>query len=199
MTDRRALTLIELLAVLGIIAILLGLLLPAVQSARARAQETVCRNNLHQMNLAVAQFAELNKRIPDAVPPGVLGGWTVDILPILEQKTLWQGIPIGRPVAEADETLLPAPQLYRCPMRWGRDQDSDDTMAAVHYVLVPTSRRDSFMLFDAPVQLVTPWASGPEMDHFTVTHSIGPHHEGHFYVRGFQQGVGFMIGGRDIH
>ena len=58
MCKLRGLTIVELIVVLAIIAGLLALLLPAVQSARERAREAVCKNNLHQTNLALAQFAE---------------------------------------------------------------------------------------------------------------------------------------------
>ena len=88
MFNRRAFTLIELLVVLAIIAVLLGLLLPAVSAARQRAMETVCKNNLGQINLAVAQFVETQKRLPAPGNSGVVGGWTIEVLPFLDQKNL---------------------------------------------------------------------------------------------------------------
>lgn len=84
MAERRGLTFVELFVVLAIISILLSLLLPAVQSVRERARETVCKNNLHQINLGIAQFAETHNEFPQPSPPGLIGGWMVEILPFVD-------------------------------------------------------------------------------------------------------------------
>jgi prepilin-type N-terminal cleavage/methylation domain-containing protein/prepilin-type processing-associated H-X9-DG protein len=57
---RRAMTLVELLVVMAILGVLVALLLPAVQSARAAARSAACKNNLRQVGLAVQQFCELH-------------------------------------------------------------------------------------------------------------------------------------------
>lgn len=193
---RHGITVLELCVVFAIAVALLGLMLPAVQSMRERARETVCRNNVHQMNFALAQFAKTHNQLPRPNSRERVGGWMVELLPFIEQGNLERSVPIGLATSGAPEALFQPPSLYRCPRRAVVDNTPANTLWPGHYVLVPASRRDSYLLFDAPLGLNVPWISGPELPYDAVVRAEGPHRGGFFFGRGFQQGVDFMIDGR---
>jgi prepilin-type N-terminal cleavage/methylation domain-containing protein len=98
---RHGFTLIELLVVIAIIAVLIGLLVPAVQKVREAAARTQSTNNLKQMGLALHNFNDTYKRLPPTVgwvptasatsPPrgGAVGTVLFHILPFVEQKNLY--------------------------------------------------------------------------------------------------------------
>ncbi|HEY7158628.1 MAG TPA: DUF1559 domain-containing protein [Gemmataceae bacterium] len=124
---RFGFTLLELLVVIAIIAVLIGLLLPAVQKVREAASRASCQNNLHQLGLALHNYHDSQGSFPsgylcpqpqanpDYTSPG--WGWAALLLPFIEQGNLGRQInftlPIEDPSNLAARTMII--KLYVCP------------------------------------------------------------------------------------
>jgi prepilin-type N-terminal cleavage/methylation domain-containing protein len=93
---RRGFTLIELLVVIALIAILIGLLLPAVQKVRQAAARTQSANNLHQLGIAAHSYNDSNKGMPPYYmyayggSGGATGSWPFALLPFVEQDNVYK-------------------------------------------------------------------------------------------------------------
>jgi prepilin-type N-terminal cleavage/methylation domain-containing protein/prepilin-type processing-associated H-X9-DG protein len=127
MRRRPAFTMIELLVVIAIIAILIALLLPAIQSIREMARRTQCANNLMQLGVALGNYASTHRVLPPGVvdstrpivnlPQGYHHSWVVQVLPFLEQRNVYQRFDFRSGVyAAANETARGTKiQTFLCP------------------------------------------------------------------------------------
>jgi prepilin-type N-terminal cleavage/methylation domain-containing protein/prepilin-type processing-associated H-X9-DG protein len=131
---RRGFTLIELLVVIAIIAVLIGLLLPAVQQARSAARQSQCSNNLRQIAVALHNFHDSHQRLPPARlvlyrrdpvlnnrggEPGLdEPSWLAHLLPYVEQDNLSRQWNLYEPYSthplQARSAVVPT---YICPER----------------------------------------------------------------------------------
>jgi prepilin-type N-terminal cleavage/methylation domain-containing protein len=152
--SRRGFTLIELLVVIAIIAVLIGLLLPAVQKVRAAADKASCQNNMKQLGVALHHIHSTQGGFPPGkqeTPPGsttMVQSWTPFILPYIEQEPLYK--------------------LYRFDLTWDDAATNDANPGGVNQHDIPTflcpaaplnrhgSRKRGIMDYSPPNQLTRP-------------------------------------------
>jgi prepilin-type N-terminal cleavage/methylation domain-containing protein len=124
---RAGFSLIELLVVIGLLGVLVGLLMPAVQRVREAASRASCLNNLRQIGLALTGFHDTYGQLPPLPARGAIGdpnailSWRALILPYIEQNNLWavteaacraQSDPWQNPPHVALDTVI---KLFVCP------------------------------------------------------------------------------------
>ncbi len=143
--SRNAFTLIELLVVIAIIAILIALLVPAVQNVRAAAARTQCQNNMKQLGLAQHGYMTVNKAFPQngiytyngsavtAVSP-----WSVNarILPYIEQESLFKDIDFTKSYSTQTNISSKRVNTFICPLEVNdRGSGTDAAFGNKHWTL----------------------------------------------------------------
>jgi prepilin-type N-terminal cleavage/methylation domain-containing protein/prepilin-type processing-associated H-X9-DG protein len=194
----RGFTLVELLVVVGVIALLIALLLPAVRSGGSAARRSQCVNNLKQIALALHNYELAHKCLPPAYTVDAQGkplhSWRTLILPYLEQEQLYRTIDLAKPWndpanARARETPL---GIFRCPEV--RDPKNTTTYVAIvgsDVCFLPTEGRrldeitdshgSTLMVIEAGEENAIPWMAPMDANESLVM-SLGPetklHHAG---------------------
>jgi prepilin-type N-terminal cleavage/methylation domain-containing protein/prepilin-type processing-associated H-X9-DG protein len=129
---RRAFSLVELLVVIAIIGMLIGLLLPAVQSAREAGRRLQCRNNLKQIGLALHSYHGAYQQFPSgyrsqtgsggpADDKGPGWGWAAAVLPFMEENSLYKQIHFEKDITDPANVAarLTAVRTFLCPSDGG--------------------------------------------------------------------------------
>ncbi len=144
--DRRGFTLIELLVVIAIIAILIGLLLPAVQKVREAAARMKCSNNLKQLGLAVHNYESAYQ----SLPPGIVQtGATATLIPDLADYATFNGttwtyanhsfLSVILPYIEQDNVLKASTGGYNYKLNWDNAANRPVTSLRINTFECPSS------------------------------------------------------------
>ena len=168
-STRKGFTLVELLVVIAIIGVLVGLLLPAVQMARATARKTACTNNLRQFATALQAFESAKQRYPGSrelfqfptSPPTVrLAGWHVLLMPYMDQKQVeeqWRDSGVSSPAK-------PYIDFFYCPSAGTPNRQEPQTTYVANGGFYPRPAETVFFSSSFPPKVVQRPANTPFND-----------------------------------
>ena len=189
---------LEFLVVLGIIGVLVGLLLPAIRTARPAAIRAQCTNNMKQIALALHNYEQAYKVLPPPYTVDAVGrplhSWRTLILPYMEQESLYRTIDLSKPWndsvnARALGTFVPE---FRCPAADG-PQNTTTYLAIVspngcffpgqsrRLSEITDAHEATLLVIEAGEENAVPWMAPVDADESLAT-SLGPttklHHIG---------------------
>jgi prepilin-type N-terminal cleavage/methylation domain-containing protein len=118
--SRKGFTLVELLVVIAIIGILIGLMIPAVQSVRESARRTQCGNNMKQIGLAMQNYVEKTggKFFPPGSPGPYRHGLFSHLLPYIEQQVIYDSLDL-KGNSHKEQHRFTVLEMYVCPSYFG--------------------------------------------------------------------------------
>jgi prepilin-type N-terminal cleavage/methylation domain-containing protein len=150
--SRRAFTLIELLVVIAIIAILIALLLPAVQQAREAARRTQCRNNMHQLGLAIHNYHDTHMLFPPLGIGSYQASFFTLILPFMDEASIYNAYNMAHtafsraatPAGSYVNTTVTSQVMaqYKCPSQV--EPTKNLFLVNTHFLPVVQSNRNTY-------------------------------------------------------
>ena len=162
-------TLIELLVVITVIGILVAMAMEGVQSAIEAARNSQCKNNLHQIALAMQQVIGTNGRYPKAaevpnLPPPLassppLPSVAIFLAPYIEEKAPASSTSTSSPsTTTSNIILIPVPKVFCCPDDNGGVTNPTNSTATQNWQTRPTNRGAERQLYNTTI-----WSSSPQL------------------------------------
>jgi len=193
---KRGVTLIEMLVVFAIIAILLGLLLPAIHYSRESAKKTACAANLHQLGIALRTFVDARKNLPAGYSGGTVSGWAIELLPFLEDKNLADGFSSCASLDSPQALVLARqrPAIMTCPSAYAGESDIA-TVPASHYTVqfFRSKRKLTWAIGELRTDSRIAWIASPEVPDGGPAEFM-PHGGGYHFMISNGGNVRFIMG-----
>lgn len=178
---RRGVSLVELLVCLAIIATMITLLFPAIQSVRAGMKRAECGDHKRQLALALDMYVEAARALPPAPTPTSPIGWAREILPFMEEKPLFEALDPRQPITSAGNTAVARarPPLMRCTFAPWRNSDVAGVAPSDFLLVVWAFKPDSLearrpgprrtkdfgcYFYHAAQDITAPWPASVEVD-----------------------------------